>query len=53
MGSYILKTDQELVNILVEFGDGVTEFHTRDIQRLLIENERLRKNIAVNNRTNY
>jgi len=34
---YILKTDSELIDIIANFGNGETEFHTADIERLLRE----------------
>ena len=34
---YILKTDSELIDIITNFGNGETEFHTADIERLLRE----------------
>lgn len=37
---YILKTNKELINIISDFGMGETEFHTADIERLIVENEK-------------
>jgi len=34
---YILKTNDELIDIICNFGCGETEFHTADIERLLRE----------------
>lgn len=36
---YILKTNDQIIDIISEFGCGETEFHTVDISRLLTENE--------------
>lgn len=37
---YILKTNKELIDIISDFGMGETEFHTADIERLIVENEK-------------
>lgn len=34
---YTLKTDDELVDEIIEFGCGEKEFHTADIERLIRE----------------
>jgi hypothetical protein len=34
---YDLKTDEELVDIITNFGCGETEFHTADVERLIRE----------------
>lgn len=38
---YNLKTNQELVNVIIDFGCGETEFHTADIERLIKEHRKL------------
>lgn len=38
---YVLKTNAELVNIIMDFGCGETEFHTADIERLIKENKKM------------
>lgn len=46
---YVLKTNEELIDIISEFGSGETEFHTADIDRLITENiflEKLLKKLA-------
>lgn len=46
---YVLKTNEELIDIISEFGLGETEFHTADINRLITENiflEKLLKKLA-------
>lgn len=46
---YVLKTNEELIDIISEFGLGETEFHTADIDRLITENiflEKLLKKLA-------
>lgn len=40
---YVLKTNEELIDIISEYGIGETEFHTADIERLLTENIFLKK----------
>lgn len=40
---YKLKTNQQLLNQIGEFGNGFDEFHTRDIERIIEENEKLKK----------
>lgn len=37
---YILKTNEELIDIISDFGCGETEFHTVDIERLIKENDK-------------
>lgn len=38
---YQLKTNEEIIDMICEFGSGETEFHTIDINRIVVENERL------------
>lgn len=38
---YILKTNEELIDIICDFGFGETEFHTADINRIIVEHEKL------------
>ena len=38
---YVLKTNAELVNMIIDFGCGETEFHTADIERLIKENKKM------------
>lgn len=40
---YILKTNEQLLDQISEFGCGETEFHTADIERLIKENEEFKK----------
>lgn len=35
--NYILKTNEEIINVISSFGCGETEFHTVDIERLVKE----------------
>jgi len=42
---YTLKTNEELIDILIYFGSGETEFHTADIERLIRENEYLKNKV--------
>jgi hypothetical protein len=44
---YKLKTDEEIINIISEFGNGVTEFHTLDIDRLVVENQRMKEILKI------
>jgi hypothetical protein len=37
---YTLKTNKEIINIISQFGNGETEFHTVDIERLVVENKK-------------
>lgn len=37
---YILKTNEELIDIICDFDMGETEFHTVDIKRLIKENDK-------------
>ena len=41
MDGYQLKTNEEIIDIISEFGNGETEFHTLDINRIVVENERV------------
>ncbi|QQV91475.1 hypothetical protein M1M25_gp042 [Tenacibaculum phage Gundel_1] len=40
---YKLKTNEQLINYIIEFGCGETGFHTGDIERLIKENQWLKK----------
>jgi hypothetical protein len=40
--NYKLKTNDELIDIIRDFGCGETEFHTADIERLIKENEEIK-----------
>ena len=44
---YQLKSDEELIEIICNFGFGETEFHTADIERLLKEKQYLQKKLAA------
>ena len=40
---YRLKTNEEIIDIICDFGCGETEFHTTDIERLIKENSKMVK----------
>ena len=40
---YQLKSNEDIIDIISEFGNGETEFHTLDINRLVVENQRMKK----------
>ena len=42
---YTLKTNEELIDILIYFGSGETEFHTADVERLIRENDFMKKKL--------
>ena len=42
---YKLKSDQELLDSIGYFGCGETEFHTADIERLILEKQHLEKGL--------
>ena len=44
---YILKTDKQLIDIIINFGNGETEFHTADIERLIREKQQLEKQLKI------
>lgn len=44
---YILKTDEQLIDIIINFGNGETEFHTADIERLIREKQQLEKQLKI------
>ena len=46
-GGYQLKTDEEIIDMISEFGNGYLEFHTVDINRLIVENERMKKKLGI------
>jgi hypothetical protein len=46
---YKLKTNDELIDIICDFGCGGLEFHTADIERLIIENNYLKQNLLSEN----
>jgi hypothetical protein len=39
---YKLKTDDEIIDMIIDFGCGETEFHTVDINRIIVENQRMK-----------
>jgi hypothetical protein len=41
MDGYKLKTNEEIIDMIMEFGNGELAFHTLDINRLVVENRRL------------
>ena len=45
LDDYSLKTNKELIDKLTDFGSGETEFHTADIERVVVENERAKNAI--------
>lgn len=45
---YTLKTDEELINIITEFGSVEMEFHTADIECLIREKHKLEATIKRN-----
>ena len=45
-----LKTNDELIKVISEFGNGETEFHTIDIYRLIAESEESKELIDYFNR---
>jgi len=47
MDGYQLKTNEEIIDIISEFGNGETEFHTLDINRLVVENDRAKRLIEL------
>ena len=44
---YILKTDEEIIEMISDFGCGETEFHTVDISRIIVENQRMKKLLNI------
>tara|TARA_R110000851_G_C12662674_1_gene521615 strand:- start:55 stop:354 length:300 start_codon:yes stop_codon:yes gene_type:complete len=47
MDGYQLKTNEEVIDIISYFGNGETEFHTIDINRLVVENDRAKRLIEL------
>ena len=47
----VLKTNEEIIDMISEFGNGELEFQTVDIERLVVENERAKKLIQYFNKT--
>ena len=47
MDGYQLKTNEEIIDIISEFGNGETEFRTLDINRLVVENDRAKRLIEL------
>ena len=43
IGGHTLLTNEEIAEILCSFGNGYTEFHTIDVERLVLENEKMRE----------
>lgn len=44
---YILKTDEEIIEMISDFGCGETEFHTVDINRIIVENQRMKELLNI------
>ena len=44
---YALKTNEEIIDMISEFGNGIMDFHSIDINRLVVENERAKKLIEL------
>lgn len=44
---YQLKTNEEIIDMLIDFGCGETEFHTVDIERIIVENQRMKKLLNI------
>ena len=44
---YQLKTDEEIIDMISEFGSGELEFHTVDINRLIVENQRMKEKLGI------
>ena len=44
---YQLKSNEDIINMIIEFGNGETEFHTLDINRIVVENDRLKKLVEL------
>lgn len=44
---YQLKTDEEIIDMIIDFGCGETEFHTVDIERIIVENQRMKKLLNI------
>jgi len=44
---YKMKTNEEIIEMICDFGNGETEFHTIDINRLVVENERMKKLLNI------
>lgn len=47
LDDYTLKTDDELVDMIIDFGCGELEFHTADIERLIREKRMLEEKIKT------
>ncbi len=44
---YQMKTDEEIIDMISEFGCGELEFHTVDINRIIVENQRMKKILNI------
>lgn len=44
---YKLKTNEEIIDMIIDFGCGETEFHTVDIERLVVENQQMKKLLNI------
>jgi len=45
--SYRLKTDSQIIDMIIDFGCGETEFHTADIERILRQKRLLQEKVDV------
>lgn len=44
---YKMKSDEEIIDMICEFGSGELEFHTIDINRIIVENQRMKKLLNI------
>jgi hypothetical protein len=42
MNGYQLLSDETIIMDIIEFGSGMKEFHTVDINRIIVENQRMK-----------
>ncbi|WP_299136358.1 hypothetical protein [uncultured Tenacibaculum sp.] len=43
----VLRTNEEIIDVLIENGDCFHEFHTSDVNRLIVENNRMKSLINL------
>lgn len=46
MDGHKLKTNEEIIDMIAEFGSGVMEFHSVDINRIVVENDHAKRLIS-------
>lgn len=44
---YVLLTDQQIIDYICENGNGFYDFHAADINRIIVENVRMKEKLGI------